>query len=176
MPRQVLLVRQFDRTLDDLAELTQEANGVLLYRPQGRYCPIEASYMTARGNPGHVRAEEQRMDVVNEFFRRNPDYRFVKFHTHSKGTIRRFGEHFATHFSDGDIRSYDEQLRTNPEFIGMVVTPETKLLYAQDKPTIRVVSGFPSEANRRIHRELEEIKMELGYDFGPLTATRRPRQ
>ncbi|MBI2658306.1 hypothetical protein HYX08_06470 [Candidatus Woesearchaeota archaeon] len=146
---------------------------ILLYRPQGRYCPIEAIYMTARGNPGHVRAEDQRMDVVNEFFRRNPDYGFVKFHTHSQGTIRIFGEQFATHFSEGDLRSYEEQLRTNPEFIGMVVTPETKLLYAPDNPTIRVVSGFPSEANERIHRELEEIKRAFGYDFPSLTATRR---
>ena len=173
MSRQVLLAREFDRTLDDLADLNEEVNGALIYRPQGDYCPIEAIFMTGKGNVGHVRAEQQRMDVVNEFFNRNPAYRFVKFHTHSKGTIRKFGDFYATNFSDGDIGSYEEQLRTNPEFIGMVATPRTKLLYAPDNPTLRVVGGSPSETNQRIHRELKEIARTMGYDIQSYQARRK---
>ena len=173
MVRKVLLAREFDRTLDELAELNEEVNGILLYRPQRHYCPVEAIFMTGKGNVGHVRAEQERMDIANEFFSGNPDYLFVKFHTHSKGTIKRFGDFHATHFSEGDIESYDEQLKTNPEFIGMVVTPRTKLLYAPDNPTLRIVNGFPSEANQSIRKELTDIARARGYDIRRLQATKK---
>ena len=70
------------------------------------------------------------------------------------------------------IRSYDEQLKYNPNFIGMVVTPRTKLLYAPDKPTIQLVDGFPNSANQRIHDELTQIASDMGYDLGVFRANR----
>lgn len=187
MSRTVLLPREFERKLDELATLEEEVNGILLYRPQQTqdefrllrfllytrlkdWCPIENIFMTGIGHEGHVQAEQQRMDVANEFFKRNPEYRFVKFHTHSKGTIRKFGDNYATQFSDGDIRSYEEQLRMDPEFIGMVVTPRTKLLYAPDNPTLRVVEKFPSNANEKINSDLREIARVMGYDFSRFQA------
>ncbi len=130
-------------------------------------------FMTGIGQEIHVQAEQQRMDIANKFFTENPEYRFVKFHTHSKGTLRKFGDYCANHFSEGDIRSYEEQLRMNPEFIGMVVTPRTKLLYAPDKPILRVTEEFPSKANERIQGELREIARVIGIDLSRYRATRR---
>lgn len=173
MSRTVLLPREYEVRLKTLTSLEQEVNGALLYRQQGNYCPIEANFMTAVGTAGHVRAEQERMDIANEFFRRNPEYRFVKYHTHSKGTIKRFGEHFAHNFSDGDIRSYEEQLGHDPDFIGMVVTPRAMLLYGRDNPQLRVVQGVPSEASRRIDDELAEIARAMGHDLDGFQATFR---
>ncbi len=173
MGRIVLLAREFNNTLERLAEANEEVNGVLLYRQQEEYCPVEAIFMTGVGTSGHVREEQGRIDLLNVFFRNNPDYRIVKFHTHSLGTIRDCGEYWADHFSSGDIALYKRHLVHNPELIGMVITPTTKLLYAPDKPTLRIVNGFPSEANQRIHRELRDIAGELGYDMDKLKATRR---
>src|SRR3989339_1491985 len=102
MGRKVLLPREIDRRLDNLTELVEEVDGILLYRRQGDYCPIEALFMTGVGSAGHVQAQPDRMEVANDFFRRNPDYQFVKFHTHSKETIDKFGDYYAKHFSQGD--------------------------------------------------------------------------
>ena len=175
MPRTIVLARQFDSTLDELASLDRESNGILLYRRQEDYCPIESIFMTGIGTTGHVSAEKERMDIANEFFRRHLDYNFVKFHTHSRGTISEHGDYYATHFSEGDNQSYEAQLRDNPDFIGMVVTPSIKLLYAPDNPTIRIVRGFPSEANSRINAELKQIAATMGYDIRRFEATRKRR-
>ena len=93
MARKVLLPREIDERLDNLTGLVKEIDGILLYRKQADYCPIEALFMTGVGSAGHVQAQPDRMEVANELFRRNPDYRFVKFHTHSKGTIEKFGDY-----------------------------------------------------------------------------------
>ena len=173
MTRIVLLPRQFDATLEELASLEQESNGILLYKRQGNFLPVEYIFMTGIGTGGHVQADQKRMDVANEFFKRNPAYNYVKFHTHSKGTGRQFGDYFATHFSAGDIETYREQLKENSDFIGMVVTPTTKLLYAPDNPTIGIVRHFPSKANSKIQVELAQIAAVMGYDLGKFQATRR---
>ena len=164
MSRIVLVSREFDRKLNRLTSLEQEVNGVLLYREQGIYCPIETVYLTGIGTAGHVQATQSRIEIANEFFRRNPEYSCVKFHTHSKGTMKRFGESYATNFSQDDKRVYENQLKEEADFIGMVVTPVTKLLYAPDNPTLRVVEGFPLQADRRIHEELSQIALELGHE------------
>ena len=173
MPRTIVLARQFDSTLDELATIDKESNGVLLYRRQDDYLPIENIFMTGIGSEGHVQAEQERMNIVNEFFRRHPDYNFVKFHTHTAGTIRKHGDYYATHFSEGDIRSYEAQLRDNPDFIGMVVTPKTKLLYAPDNPNIKIVQNFPSKADSRINAELKQIAATMGYDLRRFEASKR---
>lgn len=41
-------------------------------------CRVDALYMTAVGTAGHVRADPQRMEIVNRFFENNPEYMFVK--------------------------------------------------------------------------------------------------
>ena len=175
MTRTVLLPRDIEGRLNNFTELTQEVDGILLYRRQGDYCPLEQIFMTGVGTEGHVQAHPERMEVANEFFRRNPDYQFVKFHTHSKGTIERFGHYYARHFSQGDIDGIKEQLRDNRNFMAMLVTPETKLLSGIDNPELVVVNDFAGYQNRSqaVSQALKVIAGNLGYDIISLPATRR---
>jgi hypothetical protein len=175
MARKVLLPREIDERLNNLTGLVEEVDGILLYRRQGDYCPIEALFMTGVGSAGHVQAQPDRMEVANEFFRRNPNYQYVRFHTHSKATIERFGDHYARHFSQGDIDGINEQLRDDRDFMAMLITPETKLLSGIDNPELRVVPDSESYKTRSqaINIQLNQIARHLGYDISGLQATRR---
>lgn len=165
MTRKVLLSRNFEQRLYNLTKLEQETNFVLLYRRQQDYCPIENMFMTGVGIPSHVRAQQDRMNVANEFFRRNPEYQFVKGHTHSAGTIKKHGESLADNFSSGDIASYDEQISHNPDFIGMLVTPITMKLYAPDSPKLQITETHPYNAETRIRNEIKEIAQQQGVSL-----------
>ena len=168
MARKVLLPKEIDRKLDRLIELTEdEVNGVLLYRRKNDYCPIEALFMTGVGSEGHVQSQPERMEIVNEFFRRNPDYQYIKFHTHSKGTIARFGDYYARNFSQGDLDGIKEQLKDYKEFMAMLVTPETKLLCGIDNPELLVADDFPGYRNRNqaVIQALNVAAGNLGYDL-----------
>ena len=175
MARKVLLPREIDGRLNNLTGLVEEVDGIHLYRRQGDYCPIEALFMTGVGSAGHVQAQPDRMEVANEFFRRNPDYQFVKFHTHSKGTIERFGDYYARHFSQGDIDGIKEQLGYDRDFIAMLVTPEKKLLSGIDNPELLVVNDFPAYQNRSqaVSQSLKVIAENLGYNISRLQARKR---
>jgi len=183
MSRIVLLSREFERRLDNLATLEEEVNGIFLYMLQQipqeyrlfgvlslftlqkEYCPLEALFMTGVGDELHVQASPERIEIANEFFKRNPAYQLVKFHTHSRGTLRKYGSHYASHFSGDDITTYKKRLEEDQDFIGMVATPEMKLLYGRDNPKLRIVEDFPSEAERRITEELSDIARSKGYDL-----------
>lgn len=175
MPRKVLLPREIESRLDNLTGLVEEVSGILLYRRQGEYCQIEATFMTGVGHEGHVQSSQEHMDVANEFFRRNPDYQFVKFHTHSKGTIDRFGDYYARHFSQRDIDGIKEQLSSDRDFMAMLITPETKLLSGIDNPELVCVNTFPgyTERSREVSQSLKVIAGNLGYDLRRLHATRK---
>lgn len=175
MTRKVLLPREIEKRLDNLTGLVEEVDGILLYRKQGNYCPLESLFMTGVGSEGHVQAQTDRMEVANEFFRRNPDYQFVKFHTHSKGTIERFGEYYARHFSQGDIDGIKEQIRYDGDFMAMLVTPEIKLLCGIDNPELVIVNDFLGYQNRSqaVSEALKVIARNKGYDLNKFQAKRR---
>ncbi|MDO8555900.1 MAG: hypothetical protein Q7R96_01870 [Nanoarchaeota archaeon] len=172
MGRIVIIPQAIEDKLVRLTTLVEEVNGVLLYRPREQFCPCEASFITGVGHEGHVQADPQRTKVVNTFFERNPEYCFVKFHTHTQETIRRFGDVYATNFSSLDIAGYDEQIRNDQRFIGMVVTPRTKLVYGHDDPSVYTMESFPEyrlrgaiidEALLRVARSLD---IDLGHKYG----------
>ena len=48
MARTVLLPKKHREKLVNLTSLVEEVNGILLYRLQGSYCPVENIYMTGR--------------------------------------------------------------------------------------------------------------------------------
>lgn len=181
MQRKVLLPRELERRLDTLAKVEQEVGGVLLYRQKEIYCPLEKLFITGVGSVGNVQSIPERMEIVNEFFKRNTNYRFVKFHTHSVGTIRECGEYFATHFSQQDIEGVEgdggmkQRLREDSKYIAMLVTPETKLLYGNGCLSLRVVNEFRGYRNRSrgISQSLRTIAKNLGYDIDNLPATMR---
>lgn len=174
--RRILLPRSLDARLKNLAELQQETNGALLYVPQVRSaneidCRVDALYMTAVGTAGHVRAEPQRMAIVNCFFERNSEYLFVKWHTHCRGT----GEHWFTRLSQGDIDSYEAQLQDDSRFIGMMASPLRTLLYGRGELDYSLVEDTSTSRARGEHvsRELQISARELGYrDLPRLRAIR----
>ena len=175
MARQVLLPRELESRWDNLTGLVQEVDGILLYRSQIDYCLLETLFVTGVGTEGHVQALPERIEIANEFFQRNPDYRFVKFHTHSKGTINKFGQYYANHFSQGDIDGIKNQLKEDRDFIALLITPETKLLSGIDNPQLVIVSNFSGYAQRShtISDAIKLIARNKGYDISRLSATRR---
>lgn len=174
MARKVLLPRELNRKLDNLTELVEEVNGILLYRRQGDYCPLEYLFLTGVGTEEHVQSFPERIEVANEFFRRNPHYKLVKFHTHSKGTIESFGQSYARHFSPGDIDGIREQLKSDKEFMALLATPETKLLWGLGNLQLIAVDNFfgYKERERAINQSMNIIARGLGYDLGRLSAHR----
>src|SRR3989338_9324754 len=67
----------------------------------------------------------------------------VEFHTHSFGTIARYGPYYARNFSSGDMDSLRDKLDHDERYIHMLVTPETKLLWGSDNPELIIRSDFP---------------------------------
>lgn len=165
MTRTIILPSEINTKLDNLANLVEEVNGILLYKPRKETCPLEALFVTGVGNEGHVQSTQQGLDVANTFFREFPDYKFIKFHTHTKGTIKRYGEYYAKHFSSGDIEGIKEQLKEDRNFIALLATPETKLLCGIDNPTLRYTTfkGY-KECNRFVDHTLKTISKRLGYE------------
>lgn len=178
MARTIILPRVLDTKLDRLTELVEEVNGVLLFRSRGETCPLETLFVTGVGSgddsEGHVQSTQQGLDVINTFFREFPDYKFIKFHTHSKGTIERYGDYYARHFSSGDIEVYREQLRENRNFLALLATPETRLLMGIDNPTLSYATfEGQAECNRLVDEALERISERLGYDPRKTFSARR---
>ena len=167
MPRTVVLTRDIASRLDNLALLAEETDGCLFYRQLGDYCPIDYLFMMGIGDEGHVRQQSDRVQVANKFFERNNDYKCVMFHTHSTGTISRHGNYFATHFSRQDIDEFKRQLGFDRDYIGMLVTPKTKLLYGIDSPSLAVVESLPGYVlrSRAVDIAINKIARELGCNM-----------
>ena len=121
--------------------------------------------MTGRGNPGHVQADPQRIAIANELFSKHPDYGLVKFHTHSIGTIKVFGEYYATNFSQEDINIYEEQIKHDSRFIGLVITPQTKLLYGRNNPILKIIDQPIPKISYQINNEIRKIASQRGYEL-----------
>ncbi len=175
MPRTIVLPKELEQRLYGLTQTQEESNGVLLYREIQGHCFVEHLFMTGIGTEGNVRAFQERMNVVNEFFRTHPEYKYIKFHVHTKGTIAQHGNYFARNFSAGDRAGTQEQLRHNPEFIALLVTPETILLDAPDTPILHVVNE--SRNYTRMHeyvaKEIEKAADRLEIDIKTTFKARR---
>lgn len=173
MSRVVILPKELDSRLDTLTSLKEEVKGVMFYRPLEKYCPLEYLFMTAVGNEGHVKVIPERLEVVNEFFRMNPTYHYVEFHTHSVGTINTYGQYYARNFSEGDKSSLQGKLNDDPNYLHLLVTPKTKLLWGSDNPELLIVDDFHNYDQRRSALELalKRVAHKLGYNFENLKAT-----
>lgn len=164
MPRTIIIPREIEDRLTDLTLLKEESNGVLLYRRKGDECPVEYMQMTGIGDEGHVQSDPRRIKMLNKFFQQNPDYRVIKFHTHTVGTIKKHGRKYARQFSGGDIDGIREYLKHDREFIAMLVTPETTLLSGWDNPQLRIVDR--SEDYERNHHIIESSLNQISADLG----------
>jgi hypothetical protein len=170
--RKVILHPALDVKLTGLADLNEETDGILLYTRHGEICPITGIFMTGVGTAGHVKSAPERIEIAIEFFRANPAYQCAKFHTHSKGTIERFGRHYASHFSPEDTEIMRDQMRADRDFMALLVTPETKLLCGIGRPKL-IVEEFPDYAqqNRFVQAGIRAAARHLGYNLVRLRAT-----
>ena len=178
MTRTIVLPKELEERLYGLIQTWEESNGILLYRKVQGHCFVEHLFMTGIGTEGNVKAFQERMNVVNEFFRAHPEYKYIKFHAHTKGTIEKHGQRYAREFSSGDRAGTQEQLRHNPEFIALLVTPETILLDAPDNPQLRTCPSLPKFMHEKVQRKINEAAERIGirlgnFDLGRFSGTRR---
>jgi hypothetical protein len=175
MTRTVLLQKHIDSRLQDLTGIVEEVNGILLYRNRSDYCPIETIFVTGVGDEGNVKSVPERMRIVNEFLRKNLDYNFVKFHTHSIGTIERFGKYYATNFSQLDIECIEDQIKQDRTHMALLITPETKILKGIDNPALEIVDSIPALQKRSdaIIESMKLIAKTLGYTIDGLKVTQQ---
>lgn len=171
MVRTFVLPKSIEKKLDSLPYLSEaEVNGALLYRKHpNEICLIEAYSITGIGNNGHVETDPKRQKLIFSFLETDPSYRFIKFHTHSVGTVRTFGQYYAENFSDEDLNLYNERIRKDPEYVGMVITPKTKLLYGLGNPKLMIVTTFLGfkERNFSVNKSLDIIARRLGISYKP---------
>ena len=174
MTKTVILPKELEDRLDKLAVLTDEVHGILFYRPTltGDLCPVEYLFLTGTGTEGSVVSIDERIEIANEFFKVHPEYKYIEFHTHSTGTIQRFGEHYATHFSEGDLANIRARLDEDQNYIAMLVTPKTKLVAGNSAIASKVIADkdFPDyDAKKRaIDEEITRIARTKGYVIGNL--------
>ncbi|MDD3175453.1 MAG: hypothetical protein PHU51_03180 [Candidatus Nanoarchaeia archaeon] len=171
MPRKIILPTDVSNRLENLTNLEEEVAGILFYRQIDEYCPIESMFITGIGSENSVQDKKERIEVANRFFRENQGYRFVKFHTHSKGTITKFGQYFANNFSSEDLVEIKKNMDLDKYFIAMLVTPQVKILKGYDSPEL-FIGNYPEYAdlNRETLQKLDDIANSLGYDLNTLSA------
>lgn len=166
MSRTIILPLKILKGLTKFTEFREESNGVLLYSQQGEECFVEAVYVTGIGSEGKVQSEEMKSKAVFGFLKENPEYNFIKFHTHTVGTVEQFGDKYAREFSQGDISGIKERLKDDPHYMAMLVTPETYLLTGKDSPILRIVkqSELYEQNHEKILSSLKHIEESLGVE------------
>ncbi len=167
MSRVIRIPQTIEARLKNLTQVDDETNGVLLYEQEGNVCNISTLFMTGHGTPGHVIADPNRVAIVNEFFARNPNVGYVKFHSHTRKTVDKFGDRYLRQFSQGDLDSYKEQFQSDKEFIAMLVTSETELTCGLDNPNIEIVPDTLDfiEKENQIAHQFSEIKTSLNIEL-----------
>jgi hypothetical protein len=166
MARHVLITKNLEAKLDSLPDLKEEVSGVLLYREKNGCCVVEYIFLTGADEEGYVDIRSERADIINEFFKMNPDYNYVEFHTHSRGTIEKYGQHYARNFSPGDLKVLRDKSDNSSDYMSMLITPEKKLLYGIDNPSLVSVEKFVGCKRREqsINEALNVIINNLGYN------------
>ncbi len=187
--RRLVVPKVIGKNLHGLTSLLEETKGALIY-PRGlTYTPLKTlpekdyvayMYITGTGPPLCVPGDIRRNMVVNTFLERNPDYRFVDFHTHSKGTIAKYGKYYLSNFSPGDEEAIRDSFKNNPDYRHLLVTPARFKLVGRNPHTGEVVGqrftmenyrGFQS-FNQIIREAFAKIKKDLGYNLEPFEANR----
>lgn len=148
-----------------MANEQNEVNGVLFFRREGIYGPVDYLMLTGEGDISNTSPDEQRLDVAQTFLDNFPEYGFVQFHTHSSGTISQFPS-VARSFSDGDRRSIEQILEKNPEYLHLLATPEVQIMYGQTDD-VELINSSNEYLNRsaNIDAVLRTIVEAKGYSF-----------
>ncbi|WP_414837302.1 hypothetical protein ACK3SF_03480 [Candidatus Nanosalina sp. VS9-1] len=146
----------------------EEITGLLICRKEGKDWTVLKTLKTGVGDEQSVSPDEARLRAANQLIENYAKYRLVEFHTHSVGTIHRYGPKYAESWSEGDIENFKEQ---GEGYIGMLVTPKKVLLKGNSRdPELntfdRKSSGEFSEWREELDEEWSNIAS--GYSFEKL--------
>jgi len=169
MARIVILPKKMKDELVDLAMDENETSGYIFYKQpkndnEDEYCKLEQYVITGEGTPGRVESLEEGRLMVEEFLKRNPNYDYIEFHTHSVGTLRDYGEDYGWEFSDIDRQNINEAVAEKSNYIQMLVTPKTTLISGKNGIKLAIVDNLPSYEKQRdaINKALDELAEDLG--------------
>lgn len=163
MTRTIVLPQNIAGKLYRLTSKVEEVDGLLFYRKRAEFCPLESVFITGVGTEGHVQPERERIAIANEFFQQNPEYNVVRFHTYTRGTIARFGNYYAEHFSSQDLKLFQQELRKDGEYLHLLTTPSKFLVYGGNSPRLEIVNSFPGYQQRKkaVNWSLKRIAEKL---------------
>lgn len=152
MIHELIILQEELEKLAKLPRVTEdEFQGTCLYHraiDSFLYDSIGGSVITGRGSPGTVTSDKNVLRKVNGFLEQNPNYGYVEFHTHSIGTIRRFGDRYNFEFSPGDIDMIKESASDYPDYRHMLITPKKIKLVRYDRTTNSIVDlPIPRQVN-----------------------------
>ncbi len=170
MPRKVILPTDIANSLHETASIYNEIIGVALYRKEDDYCLIDTFSLTGVGDSFNASDDPARLAVLNRFLKLNPSYGFIHTHTHSKGTIRDYGEHVARGFSGRDMQEIEKNIAENRDYMAMLITPEGIALEGYDDPQL-IVTDFPHR-EKEVQDALKIIANEMGYKLSGIEVQR----
>lgn len=174
MTRKIIIPEDILEQLKLLTEMENEINGIMLYRPTQIHgetaCVVESFFFTGSGTGASVSRDPQRLRVINQFLKENPEYKIIDFHTHP----RRLGDHWHRNFSGQDIETFRDHLQDDPHYIGMLITPTHNLLYAPDSPELRTCSPLPKFMHEKVQRKINEASERIGIRLGTFDLGRFP--
>ena len=156
----IYLPEKIEQELFQLTTLRQETSGVLLFQEDysaNRY--IAAVYKTGTGNESSVEGDSKKVLNFLRFCKENPEYGWMEFHTHTEETIRIFGPHYAKHFSEGDLKTIEENKRKfgQNDYDELLITPEW-MVYSEDSECKIATKNW--ELNGRLWKDVSRLVMK----------------
>ncbi|MBP7708763.1 hypothetical protein KA107_03685 [Candidatus Pacearchaeota archaeon] len=159
--RNIIIPGEISSELKGLVEQRNESQGVLLYSAYPAdgelICPVFNFYKTGEGTPGHVSADERKLQAINSFLRQNSGvYSPIIWHSHSRGTVETFGDYFARNFSQEDLRVINKRTSEDPLYLAMLSTPIAHLVSGKGDVSLTFINDFEGfqERNAEINRQL----------------------
>lgn len=104
----VYLPLDLEREITNLTNQENEVEGLLITRMAGEDEYIITFYIIGRGGPGYVSGDEHEIKKVRALLDSDENLGIIPFHTHARGTISRYGEHFERNFSQGDMNALEK--------------------------------------------------------------------
>lgn len=132
-------------------EINNEVTGVLIGGEEiingDTYFTTNYVYVLGVGTAGSCLPEQRKIDVVNRIVKEMNEegkaYTMIQFHTHTKGTIEKYGEYYTDHFSSGDYNSFEAAERESERGIynHVLFTPTHILTWGKTKLSVLVTKN-----------------------------------
>ena len=123
-------------------------------------------FPTIIGDVGRTKtgSGEDYREIAQEFLNRNPSWKYIQFHIHSKGTIRTYGNYYSENFSSEDLKIINKHEQDNLDYMHLLITPSRKILHGSDNPQLLEVTSFIGyeQVKQEAIKELGQILQEKG--------------